>query len=282
MRDCASAAPASAAQTTAGVVAVCAALAGAADAQSRMPAAREVRIVALGDSTTAPAVDWAPSIREVYADCLPAALAAHGIQARVFNAGIGNTTTGDAVARLDRDVLTHRPDIVVVQFGINDSWIDADEGRAEPRLTRSEFRDNLRTIIERIVSIGARPVLMTPNPMRWLDPYYIDVFSQHAGLLDTKAPHGIDRLLSEYAQDMRDVAASKRVPLVDIYAEFEAYGDTPGHSITDLLLAGDGIHPSQAGQKMVCKLLTATLVAILSPAPATRSGAARQPLGGGE
>ena len=40
-----------------------------------------LRIVALGDSTTATARDWAPSITEVCADCLPRALAANGIAA---------------------------------------------------------------------------------------------------------------------------------------------------------------------------------------------------------
>jgi lysophospholipase L1-like esterase len=257
------------ARVSAGVVVVWAAFAAGADAQSRVPAPKELRIVALGDSTTARARDWAPSIREVYADCLPGALASHGIQARVLNAGIGDTTTRDAVVRLNDDVLLHRPDIVVVQFGINDSWIDADKDRIEPRLSRGEFRDNLRTIVHRVAGASARPVLMTPNPMRWLDPYYIEVFTQHTGLLDTKDPRGIDRLPGEYAQDLREVAASEHVPLVDIYAAFEAYCNSAGHSITDLLLAGDGIHPSQAGQRMVCRLLAATLVAMLSPESAS-------------
>jgi len=56
-------------------------------------AARHVHIVAFGDSTTAPAKDWAPEIREVYADCLPRRLQSSGIEAQVDNAGIGDTTT---------------------------------------------------------------------------------------------------------------------------------------------------------------------------------------------
>src|SRR5450432_2140887 len=74
-----------------------------------------VRIVTFGDSTTASARDWAPEIKEVYSDCLPVALAPHGIAAVVTNAGIGDTTTRQAVARLDRDVRRHHPDLVVVQ-----------------------------------------------------------------------------------------------------------------------------------------------------------------------
>jgi len=29
-----------------------------------------------------------------------------------------------AFGQLDRDVRSHRPDIVILQFGINDAWID--------------------------------------------------------------------------------------------------------------------------------------------------------------
>jgi len=69
-----------------------------------------------------------------------------------INAGIGDTTTRDARQRLDRDVRRHRPDLVVVHFGINDSWIDADEGSSSPRLTREEYRSNLAFIIRTLKS----------------------------------------------------------------------------------------------------------------------------------
>ncbi len=233
-----------------------------------------VRIVALGDSTTASAQDWAPQIGEVYADCLPRRLQSSGIRARVDNAGIGDTTTRDALERLDRDVRAHRPDVVIVQFGINDSWIDVDLGSTQPRLTRAEFRNNLRTIIRVLKSDGAQIVLMTPNPMRWSDPYYLNAFEQHPGLLDTANERGIDLLLEHYAADVRAIARSEHVALVDIYQAFESYDREPGKSIQDLLLAGDGIHPNQAGQALVCRLLADELVKRVLHG-AERSGTAR-------
>jgi lysophospholipase L1-like esterase len=234
---------------------------------------RPVRIVALGDSTTASAKDWAPEIQEVYADCLPRRLRSSGIEVDVDNAGIGDTTTRDAVERLDRDVRSHRPDIVIVQFGINDSWIDVDLGSTQPRLTRAEFRNNLRAIIRILKADGARVVLMTPNPMRWSDPYYIEAFEQHPGLLDTSDDQGINQLLQQYADDVRTVARSERAPLVDVYRAFEAYGREPGHSVNDLLLAGDGIHPNQSGQALVCRLLAEKLVKKVLRAAAGPAGA---------
>jgi lysophospholipase L1-like esterase len=55
---------------------------------------------------------------------------------------------------------------------------------------------------------------------------------------------------------VREVARQEQLPLVDVFAAFERYGQVPGQSIDELLLAGDGIHPNQAGQHLVCKLLT--------------------------
>ncbi len=224
-------------------------------------ASQPLRIVAFGDSTTATATDWAPSITEVYAQCLPRTLAAHGIKAEVTNAGVGDTTTREGRARLDKDVRRFAPDLVVIQFGINDSWIDVDLGRTEPRLTRDEYRDNLRYFIRTLRQDGAMVILMTPNPMRWSDPFYIEAFRKHPGLLDTRQERGINALLDRYAQDVRDVARDEGTALVDVLAAFEDYGAQPGMSINDLLLAGDGIHPNNEGQRMVCEMLTRRIVA---------------------
>ena len=92
-------------------------------------------------------------------------------------------------------------------------------------------------------------LLMTPNPMRWSDPYSVDVFSEHPGLLDV------------YAQDVRDVAHDENVDLIDVLSVFEGYGDEPGRSINDLQLSGDGIHPNTDGQRLVCRLLTERIAA---------------------
>ncbi len=110
---------------------------------------------------------------------------------------------------------------------------------------------------------GALVVLMSPNPMRWADPYYVDVFQRAPGLLDTGSERGLSALLDLYAQDARDVAGQERVPLVDVHRAFEEYGAGPGRSVGDLLL--DGIHPNAAGQRLVCRELAAAIAALVRP-----------------
>jgi lysophospholipase L1-like esterase len=53
--------------------------------------------------------------------------------------------------------------------------------------------------------------------------------------------------------------------LVDVFDAFERYGKVPGQAIDDILLAGDGIHPNQVGQRLVCRLLAAKIVEMLMP-----------------
>ena len=49
--------------------------------------------------------------------------------------------------------------------------------------------------------------------------------------------------------------------LVDLFTAFEDCGKLLGRSINDLLLAGDGIHDNNAGQRLVCELLTRRIAA---------------------
>ena len=199
------------------------------------PAARHApppTIVALGDSTTAVA-DWSDQVIEVYADLPSGVLAACGIRAQVHNAGRGGATTREARERLDRDVRSFSPNLVVIQFGVNDSWIGADLGRRELRLTRGELRENLRYLIRALKADCAQVVLMTPNPMRWSNPFYLEVFQKNPGLLDTAGERGVNDLLDLYAQDARDVAREEAVPLVDVHQAFEEHGRRPaGRSTT--------------------------------------------------
>ncbi len=230
---------------------------------ARASAPEPIRIVALGDSTTE--AGWEGNAEIVYAERLEASLEARGFDVEVINAGLSGTTSEQAVERLDADVRRHRPHYVIVQFGINDSWIDADEGRTDPRLSVDEFDAQLSAIIETLRADGARPILMTPNPMRWSEFYGREYWDHPELGFDAEDPRGINRLLDVYAQRVRDVARRKSVPLVDVSARFEAYDRSPGRSISELLLPNDDIHPNDAGHALIAEWLTELLAADLEP-----------------
>src|SRR4051794_36867921 len=65
-----------------------------------------ITIVAFGDSTTAPR----EGLKMPYAQVLAEELPRRGVAATVFNAGVPGNNTTQAMARLDKDVLSRKPD----------------------------------------------------------------------------------------------------------------------------------------------------------------------------
>jgi len=69
----------------------------------------------------------------------------------VVNAGISGDTTEGGLSRLERDVLVHRPRLVVVELGVNDMF------GGQPR---ERTIGKLRTITQRIRAQGAGVILV--------------------------------------------------------------------------------------------------------------------------
>ena len=80
----------------------------------------------------------------------------------IINAGRSGDTTASALARLDRDVLTRNPRVVLVLLGGNDFL---------RRVPTAEAFDNLATIVERIRERGAAVVLVGVGVGLFTDPY---------------------------------------------------------------------------------------------------------------
>jgi lysophospholipase L1-like esterase len=81
---------------------------------------------------------------------------------RVINAGVGGNKVGDMVARLERDVLVHRPDWVTLSVGINDVWhgMVPEWGTGHALVA---VRGGVGMLAERITRTGARLILLPPT-----------------------------------------------------------------------------------------------------------------------
>lgn len=213
-------------------------------------------VVAFGDSTTA-----TRGPLKIYAGILQSELPERQFPVQVINAGIGGNNTDQARARFDRDVLAQSPDIVIIQFGINDAAVDVwkDPPATQPRVSIDAYVDNLRHFVQVLRSRSARVVLMTPNPMRWT-PQMKQLYGKSPYAPDDV--NGFNVLLTHYAQKVRDLAKAEHVPLVDVEHLFEEYGRQDGQSVSDLLL--DGIHPNDSGHRLVADQLIQQLLKLPS------------------
>ena len=213
----------------------------------------DTTIVTFGDSTTAPrTVDGQPLY--IYSNILRDELPGKGVNADVINAGIGGNTTADAIARLDSDVRSYDPDVVVVQFGINDSKVEVSQGATTPRVDLADYVANLTTIVETLKADGVRVILMTPNALSWTDTL-LERYGQPP--YDPNDPMGFNATLTDYVEAVRTIAATEDVELVDIYQTYLDYQNVPDQDINDLLL--DGIHPNAIGHRIVADRLLATI-----------------------
>lgn len=109
-----------------------------------------MRVVAFGSSNTERRL-----VGMHWFDCFELACRTQvGPHIASINSGKGGDSTRELLARIERDCLAHRPDLVFITVGGNDS----NPGK---EMSRDEYKANLKNIISQIQSIGAAPVLQT-------------------------------------------------------------------------------------------------------------------------
>ncbi|MDD4269843.1 MAG: GDSL-type esterase/lipase family protein [Pirellulales bacterium] len=210
-----------------------------------------VRIVALGDSITNGAglagVKEAETFREIARRELTEKL---GGKVEVFNAGRNGDIVTLATKRLEKDVLDRQPRIVTVMFGGNEAGFYRPEtgGFADtPRVGREQFKAAAGTVVDRLRAARITVVLMTCPPMT----------ERYWGMrLEAYRKHGINFLVKDYAEAIREVAAEKQVALVDVYRAFD-------QNRAWLDYFPDGLHPDARGHRVIANLLVEELARIL-------------------
>jgi lysophospholipase L1-like esterase len=116
------------------------------------------------------------------------------------NSGVGGHTIPSTLARFDYDIAAWKPTVVSVELGMND----------QGGTTTDKFVANMGTMVERIRSIKARPVILSASPI-------------NNG--STLVKLGGKNRLHEYAVALKEFSAKEKIPyadqfhpLVDIWA----------------------------------------------------------------
>ncbi len=187
-----------------------------------------------------------------YPEILAEELLGDGIPVRMVNAALATHTTVTARARFEADVLAVKPDVAIVQFGINDSIVDVWRvpPATKPHVHLGEYEKNLRAMVASLRQSGARVILLTPNPLRWTAPLKTR-YGSAPYLPDD--PEGFNVTLRDYVATVQRIAREEGTGLVDIYAQFLHHARKPGHSLDDLM--ADGLRPNVRGQRLIADLV---------------------------
>jgi acyl-CoA thioesterase I len=136
---------------------------------------------------------------------------------------IGGETSDRGSARFDKDVLAHNPDVVTIDYGLNDR-----------RLGLENARSNLVSMIERAQGRSIHVILLTPTA------------DMSAKLDDPNDP------LNQQAELIRSLASEYHVGLADSLAEFQT-AIKNGAKLEELMSQRN--HPNRKGHDLVVKRL---------------------------
>jgi lysophospholipase L1-like esterase len=155
------------------------------------------------------------------------------IECEFHNRGISGETTRQALERFPRDVQDLQPDVMTLQYGLNDCncW---DTDRGLPRVSERAYRANLMEMIDRARRFGAKAIVLSTN---------------HATLRRKVLASGetLEDRRVHYNGIVREVAAVTGVVLCDMEEHFRGFqaAALAGH----LLPEPDVLHLSSTGHR---------------------------------
>jgi len=155
-----------------------------------LPSNRPIRFVLVGDSTVAEKSGWGPGFAQLLTQ-----------RATCTNTAAGGRSSKSFIGEGKWEkALALRGDYYLIQFGHNDEPGKGADRETQPHTTYREF---MARYVDEARAIGAKPVLITSLTRRQFD----------------KSGGGkIVSSLTPYVDEVKKLAAEKKVPLVDLHA----------------------------------------------------------------
>jgi lysophospholipase L1-like esterase len=183
------------------------------------------KVAFLGDSIT----QGGQSSPGGYVQLVGSGLAANGVKIEIIGAGISGHKSNQMLERLERDVLSKKPQWMTLSCGVNDVWHGA------KGVTLEDYKKNITAIIDQAQAAGIKVVILTSTMIKE----------------DQATPE--NQKLVAYNDCLRALAAEKKCLLADLNADMqaaiaEAAKTRPGKGN---YLTSDGVHMAPAGNVMM-------------------------------
>lgn len=165
----------------------------------------------------------------------------------VLDAGVSGGSARSGLARMERDVIVHRPDLCVVNFALNDVNDPLDV-----------YCASLSEVFDRLSAAEIPTVLLTPNMLNtYVHPDTIPKFRDYAAVT---AEYQNSGRMDAYVDAAREVAAARNIPIADAYAKWKAMAAS-GQDTT-VCLANHINHPTREMHRLFAETLIETLSAM--------------------
>ena len=197
--------------------------------KAQWPENRAVNIVCHGHSVPAgyfatPVVDtfhaYPHLLHRILKDRFPFAVI------NVIVTAIGGENSQSGAARFEGEVLCHRPDVVTIDYSLNDRWTDSE-------IVERCWREMIEEALEKQIQV----LLLTPSA---------DATQRRDANEEERLP------LQQQAAQVRRLAAEYDVGLVDSLGVFEKYRDE--NALADLMSWSN--HPDAKGHALIARELS--------------------------
>lgn len=186
-----------------------------------------------------------------YVTLVMEALNNEGLNLTSLPAGKSGNRSKDMLARLEQDVLSRKPDWMVLSCGVNDVWHFTLRlgNRTFEGIPLEDYKANIRTILDQAQAADVKVLILT-STMIGEDP-----------------EKETNKKLIPYNEFLREIAAERKLPLADLNADMQAalgtIPDEPGKATMfgepgyqrDIKnkLTTDGCHMNPLGNIMMAK-----------------------------
>lgn len=190
---------------------------------------RKKKIVFFGDSITQAGVNPGG-----YITMMKDMLQKEGVtNYELIGAGIGGNKVYDLYLRMDSDVITQSPNIVVIYVGVNDVWHKSSFGTGTDA---DKFEKFYRAIIQKLQADNIKVMLCTPATIGEKK----DFVNQQDGDLN------------KYSNIIKNIGAELHLPVCDLRTIFVNYNIAHNtDNVEKGVLTTDGVHLNDKGNQLV-------------------------------
>ncbi len=165
----------------------------------------------------------------------------------VINAGIPGNNTKDLLARMNKDCLSHLPDLTILMIGTNDMLNN------NKYIPLEVYKQNLNKIIDLIQAANSQVLIMNILPV--YEPYLL---RRHPK--EFYKPEGVSCRIKQVNNVIKEIAEEQSVYFLDIYHIFNKVGNV-GLDQNSLIQnranskRRDGVHPTMDGYRVLAVTL---------------------------
>lgn len=191
---------------------------------------KTVTVGLIGDSTVAEQSGWGPAFAERFES-----------RATIINYAKNGATLESLSKRLD-ELVQHRPDYVLIQFGHND----------QKRYDTTVYRNHLESYVERIRQAGGQPVIVSSVTRR-----SFDADGKIVSNLVRNEKYSYQATLTDYADAAEAVAKEWKLPFIDLHRASIAHHNKIGReaSMAYNFKEGDKTHFNRKGAEAITTLI---------------------------